>query len=659
MSNEFANLQIKVEQDDVPKAAASLDTLADASIRADEAVSGLSTSAPTANKALVGVAEAGAKASTGLGGLATGMDGFSEKARTGARTGREFETALAGMETGSRQGRAMMQNFSWQIQDVAVQAQMGTSALTVFAQQGPQMLSIFGAGGAVAGALVAVGALIATLATEADESTESFDKMLSKLDEMNAAQRTAFNITTVEEHNRLVDETNKMYADLTSKAIDLEREQKRAGSTWKLWADNAKENIAGIIEDMDLLKGKIADNEAKIKEYQKGLAASKEAANGMSQAVKDTVESLEIETASIEASTYVKKKLNLERDLGRELTKEEAAELKTAADAQDAKTDATKRAKEAQREAAAEARKAIAEAKKEANQQAQLEKQADSWLERVDYYGQSELDKVRVWQEQEIAQLQAYLEKKAITSEEGEAAYEAILDEAANRRMEIYTKESEHKEREAEKIKQSQERAVSMWLDTTSTMLQATTTMLEDSGAENTGFMKLLLAAQKALAIPSILVSTEQAAMAAEAHETLLGGIIAGQTAAALIRAQGAISVGIVAGTAIAGLFDTGGVIPAGQAGIVGEFGPEIVRGPAVVTSRSKTAEMAQAALGQGSTSSGQSNVFHQTFIVQGNGDSALKKAMQEAARMGSEDALNRVKQDAATNGEIRRMYNV
>lgn len=42
--------------------------------------------------------------------------------------------------------------------------------------------------------------------------------------------------------------------------------------------------------------------------------------------------------------------------------------------------------------------------------------------------------------------------------------------------------------------------------------------------------------------------------------------------------------------SSFAGLFDTGGMIPSGQFGIVGERGPELVSGPAMVTSRSATA---------------------------------------------------------------------
>lgn len=48
--------------------------------------------------------------------------------------------------------------------------------------------------------------------------------------------------------------------------------------------------------------------------------------------------------------------------------------------------------------------------------------------------------------------------------------------------------------------------------------------------------------------------------------------------------------------TGFAGLYDTGGFIPSGQFGIVGENGPEIVNGPASITSRRRTASLAASA---------------------------------------------------------------
>ena len=47
-------------------------------------------------------------------------------------------------------------------------------------------------------------------------------------------------------------------------------------------------------------------------------------------------------------------------------------------------------------------------------------------------------------------------------------------------------------------------------------------------------------------------------------------------------------------------MHDKGGYIPAGGLGIVGEYGPELVRGPANVTSRRETADLARSALSGG-----------------------------------------------------------
>lgn len=74
---------------------------------------------------------------------------------------------------------------SMQIQDIAVQLQMGTRMSTIIAQQGSQMLSAFGPQGMIVGGLVAVGgALVTFQATaqqafrESQKSAESFIKSL-------------------------------------------------------------------------------------------------------------------------------------------------------------------------------------------------------------------------------------------------------------------------------------------------------------------------------------------------------------------------------------------------------------------------------------------------------------------------------------------------
>lgn len=65
-------------------------------------------------------------------------------------------------------------------------------------------------------------------------------------------------------------------------------------------------------------------------------------------------------------------------------------------------------------------------------------------------------------------------------------------------------------------------------------------------------------------------------------------------------------AVGAAMGAMFAGLFDNGGYIPGGKFGIAGEVGPEIVQGPAYVTSRKDTAKIFNQSSQQSSGSAGE-----------------------------------------------------
>ncbi len=73
---------------------------------------------------------------------------------------------------------------SQQLQDIAVQLQGGTSALTVFTQQGSQLAGSFGPQGAILGGVLAVtGALLSMGA----ESNKAFDEMVQEVDAVTVA----------------------------------------------------------------------------------------------------------------------------------------------------------------------------------------------------------------------------------------------------------------------------------------------------------------------------------------------------------------------------------------------------------------------------------------------------------------------------------------
>jgi hypothetical protein len=78
--------------------------------------------------------------------------------------------------------------------------------------------------------------------------------------------------------------------------------------------------------------------------------------------------------------------------------------------------------------------------------------------------------------------------------------------------------------------------------------------------------------------------------MVADAVAADLTRALFGQTAGDSDFGTAQLVTGI--GNLFAGFFDAGGNIPSGQFGIVGEYGPELVSGPATITGRKDTADM-------------------------------------------------------------------
>lgn len=90
--------------------------------------------------------------------------------------------SVRGASGGMRGLSGIAGQLGFQLQDVAVQAQMGTSAFTILAQQGSQVASVFGPGGAVVGAVIAVtSALAGALIPSMIDSGESVDTLREKL----------------------------------------------------------------------------------------------------------------------------------------------------------------------------------------------------------------------------------------------------------------------------------------------------------------------------------------------------------------------------------------------------------------------------------------------------------------------------------------------
>jgi hypothetical protein len=127
------------------------------------------------------------------------------KVKDGASAG--FRRIDKAMQNTAKQGKVLNQQFRFmrgglgqvghQIQDVAVQLQMGQNAMLVLGQQGSQVASLFGPGGAMLGAFLAVGAAISMTflpqlfaASEGIKKLErSGDDLIDKFDSLTGAQR--------------------------------------------------------------------------------------------------------------------------------------------------------------------------------------------------------------------------------------------------------------------------------------------------------------------------------------------------------------------------------------------------------------------------------------------------------------------------------------
>lgn len=124
---------------------------------------------------------------------------------------------------------------------------------------------------------------------------------------------------------------------------------------------------------------------------------------------------------------------------------------------------------------------------------------------------------------------------------------------------------------------------------------------------ENSKLYKAAFAVEKAYAIGKALINVPKSysdAFAAVVGIPVVGPALAPAAGVAAAAAQVAQAAAI-GNINFAGAFDNGGAIGANQWGIVGEYGPEIVKGPANITSRKDTAALLDRALSQVKNSSG------------------------------------------------------
>lgn len=100
----------------------------------------------------------------------------------------QMKTSAAAVNLATKAGgsfRSQFQQAGYQIQDFVVQVQGGQSALVAFSQQGSQLAGAFGPTGAIVGAIIALGTVIAgTLITALSGGKNAMDALKDAADEM-------------------------------------------------------------------------------------------------------------------------------------------------------------------------------------------------------------------------------------------------------------------------------------------------------------------------------------------------------------------------------------------------------------------------------------------------------------------------------------------
>lgn len=120
------------------------------------------------------------------------MRGFDDAIQQAENSMSHFAPTMTGTAKAVKEAGAQFQfmkggmsGVGFQLQDIAIQAQMGTSAFVILGQQGSQIASMFGPGGAMVGAFIAVGAALAGVLApslmESKSSAELLEESLSEL----------------------------------------------------------------------------------------------------------------------------------------------------------------------------------------------------------------------------------------------------------------------------------------------------------------------------------------------------------------------------------------------------------------------------------------------------------------------------------------------
>ena len=492
-----------------------------------------------------------------------------------AKSGEKAEKTTKGVGKGAGQTvapfkamRGATQQASFQLQDIAVQAQSGTDAFIILGQQGPQLASIFGSGGAIFGAVIAFGALIGGLlvsqfnnASEAFEALEEDMQSLGdKFDALGPAAKEyerSLSVKKVENFDKAIAELSKEQEKGIKLTYNHATGQAVAGETTEAYTER-QQKLAAEIERLNALK------DEEISRTDDVTQATLDAA----EADRKYTEKLRDEYAQLTLTGDELLRYNA-------LKNGASAESLAAAVALQQEINAIKAKNEADKEAA-RIKEAKTKADDKAAQQAKAKREvmiasAQKNLTVIEQSLMSERELIAAYAAEDIARLAADRDAGLISLQEFTTAKAQIELDAANKSVALVQTEEEQK-------KAIREQLQSQVIGQAGQLAGQLAGMAKAAYGEESAAYKAAFLVQQGIAIASAIMSTQVAAAAALAPPPIGLGPIAGVGLAGSIQAMGAVNVGIIAGQTVAGLARAnGGQVRGGESYLVGERGPELL----------------------------------------------------------------------------------
>ena len=509
-----------------------------------------------------------------------------------AKSGEKAEKKTKGVGKGAGQTvapfksmRGATQQASFQLQDIAVQAQSGTDAFIILGQQGPQLASIFGPGGAVFGALIAFGALFGGLLFKsmnasgdaAKDLADRMDNLADGFDSATRAQKAFLRAQAEKNINERKEEIKSLQAELKKLSnfkFDIS-ELFGSEKTYKERVDATNELLAKIDELNIMNEETAASVDSTSNETQAYIEKLTEEADILGLNAKQLAQYRIDQLGAVgadAAAIHEKSRLIFLYNEEQEAIKV-AADTKKKLDAQKVKDDADALKASERAEAAADKlennlAKFIARenVKRDAKKLAAQEN-----LAVIEQSLMSERELVAAYAAEDLARITADRDANLISLQEFNIAKGQIEQDAANQRVAITKTEEEQKAAIKEQLS-------NMVIGQAASVAGQLTSMAKQAYGEESAAYKAAFLVQQGIAIASAIMSTQVAAAAALAPPPIGLGPIAGLGMAGTIQAMGAANVGIIAGQTIAGLARAnGGQVRGGESYLVGERGPELL----------------------------------------------------------------------------------